>query len=128
MSRALLILTGDAERKKACAWIRSAPVNTRVEFKAPSRSLDQNSRMWASLTDIATQLVWHGQRYSPEDWKDLLMASLRQARWMPAEDGGMVPIGMRTSDLSKGEMSDLLEIIMAFGANHGVTFSEPANV
>lgn len=128
MSRALLILANDKVRERAAHWIKIAPVGTRVTFQAPRRSLDQNSKLWASLTDIATQLVWHGQRYSPEDWKDLLMASLRQARWMPAEDGGMVPIGMRTSDLSKGEMSDLLEIIMAFGANHGVTFSEPADV
>ena len=28
---------------------------TRVEFKGPKRTLDQNSRMWAMLTDVSRQ-------------------------------------------------------------------------
>jgi hypothetical protein len=126
MTRALLILANDDVREKAARWIKAAPINTRVEFKQSQRSTEQNARMWAMLTDVATQLDWHGQHYSPDDWKDFFMHSLRQARWMPAEDGGMIPIGMRTSDLSKGEMGDLMELMAVFGANHGVTFSEPA--
>jgi hypothetical protein len=126
MSRAFLILANDKVRDRAMHWVKIAPQGTRVEFKEAKRSISQNDRMWAMLTDVATQLDWHGQHYSPDDWKDFFMHSLRQARWMPAEDGGMIPIGMRTSDLSKGEMGDLMELMAVFGANHGVTFSEPA--
>ena len=120
MSRALLILANDEVRKRAERWVKAAPVGTRVEFKAPRRSPDQNSMLWLWLTAIASQLDWHGQKYSTEDWKDYLMHSFKRARWMPDEEGGMVPIGMRTSDLTKQEMADLLELCMAFGASHGV--------
>lgn len=122
MSRALLILASQLERNRAHAWINTAPINTRVEFKQARRSNEANAAMWAALTDIARQLEWHGQKYSPEDWKDFAMHALKRARWMPSEDGGMVPIGMRTSDLSREEMSDLLEFLHAFGAQHGVEF------
>ena len=41
------------------------------------------------------------------------MHAMKQARWMPSEDGGMIPIGMRTSDLSKAEMGELMELMAA---------------
>jgi hypothetical protein len=123
MSRALVILANPSDRAKAAHWITIAEPFTRVTFQRPQRSLDQNSKMWATLTDIAEQLTWHGQKYTPDDWKDYLMHALRKARWMPDEDGGFVPIGMRTSDLSKDEMSDFLELVMAFAARHDVRLS-----
>lgn len=124
MSRALVVLYGRHDREKAAGWVSRAPVGSRVEFKGPARSLDQNSTMWLWLTALATKLDWHGQKYSPDDWKDYLMHSFKRARWMPDEDGGMVPIGMRTSDLSKEEMSDFIELIIAFATRHGVTLPE----
>jgi NinB protein len=124
MSRALLILANDRIRQKAAHWIMVAPKDTRVEFKGPRRSNDQNSLLWVWLTEIARKLEWRGQKYSADDWKDYLMHSLRRARWMPDEDGGMVPIGMRTSDLSKEDFSNLLELTMAFATSHGVNVVE----
>lgn len=124
MTRALIILAYDADRRRAAQLAMQAPVNTRVEFKAPRRSEDQSRLMWARLGDISRQLKWHGQRYSKEDWKEYMLHALKRTRWMPFEDGGMVPIGMRTSDLSREEMSELLDFIDAFGARHGVTFKE----
>lgn len=123
MSRALLILDSPATRAKAAHWLRIAEPFTRVEFKRPQRTLDQNSKLWATLTDIAEQLTWHGQKYTPADWKDFMLHALNKARWMPAEEGGLVPIGLRSSDLSKDEMSDLLELVLAFAARHDVRLS-----
>ena len=49
----------------------------------------------------------------------------REVRMVPNLDGtGFVNLGTRSSDLSKEEMSDLMEIISAFGASHGVEFNE----
>jgi hypothetical protein len=125
MSRALLILDSPQNRQRAHAWVIKAPFGTRLEFKAARRSTDQNAKMWCCLTEVASQLEWHGQKYTAEDWKDYFMHAMRRARWMPSEDGGLVPIGMRTSDLSKGEMVELIELVLAFGAEHGVIFNEP---
>lgn len=112
-------------RAKLHAWIAKAPLGMIVEFRESKRTLEQNAKLWPMLTDISLQLAWHGQQYPPEDWKDFLMHQLRGGRWMPAEDGGMVPIGFRTSELSKSEFADLIEVAYAFGARQGVVWSEP---
>lgn len=126
MSRALLILDGAAARAKATAWIAKAPSGTRIEFKASKRSLDQNSRMWAMLTDVATQLPWHGLKLTPDDWKLVFLDALkREVRLVPNIEGtGFVNISRSSSDLSKDEMSQLIELIAEFGARHNVKFHD----
>lgn len=124
MSRATLVLISDAIRQKAIHWIRNLPQGTRVEFKGPKRSLDQNSRMWALLTDVATQLPWHGLKLTPDDWKLVFLDAMkREVRMVPNLDGnGFVSLGRSSSDLSVSEMVDLQELIVAFGSQHGVRF------
>lgn len=126
MSRALLTLRSATDRHKAKAWVDGAPFGTRVEFKASKRSLPQNDRMWAMLTDVATQIQHHGMKLTPDDWKLLFMDALnREMRAVPNLDGtGFVNLGTRSSDLSKGEMSDLIELIAEYGARHGVVFHD----
>ena len=125
MSRALIIINGKIDRDRACRWVQTAPSGTRVEFKETKRSLPQNARMWSCLTEIARQVDWYGQKLSAEDWKDVFSASLRRVRVVPGLDPGTyVPLGMRTSDMTKEEFTDLLELINAFAAERGVVFYE----
>ena len=125
MSRALITINGKADRERAARWAMQAPPGTRVEYKAPRRSLDQNALMWARLQEISRQVEWYGQHLSSEDWKDVFTASLRKARVVPGLDAGSyVPLGMRTSDMTKSEMTDLLELIGAFAAERGVVFHD----
>ena len=125
MPIARFTLHGEKERRLACDVIRMAPPLARVVIDDPARSLDQNAALWAALTDISEQLEWHGQTYSTNDWKDYMMHALKRARWMPAEEGGMVPIGMSTSKLSHRDFGDLLHVVHEFGARHGVVFHDP---
>lgn len=124
MTRATLILTNDTQRLKAASWVNKAPEGTRIEFKAPKRSLPQNDRFWSMLTDVAQQMTWHGVKLTADDWKLVFMDALkREMRLVPNIDGnGFVNLSRSSSDLSKEEMSDLMEIIAAFGAKHGVEF------
>jgi hypothetical protein len=41
------------------------------------------------------------------------------------DNTGFVNLGTSSSDLSKDEMSELIELILAFGANHNVELHEP---
>jgi hypothetical protein len=127
MSRAIVTINREFDRMRAANWINTAPIGTRVEFKASKRSIPQNDRMWAMLTDVATQLLHHGQKLTPNKWKYLFLDLLgRECETAPALDGnGIVSFGMSSSDLSKEEMSDLLECIAEFGARHGVKFNDP---
>lgn len=127
MTTATVIITSAAERDKAARWLSKAPWLTRITFKTTKRTLPQNDRMWAMLTDVATQVPWHGLKLAPEDWKLLFLDALkRELRMVPNLDGnGFVALGRSSSDLTIEEMTDLIELIAAFGANHGVTFNEP---
>lgn len=128
MSRAVVILAFKADRERAKRWIDAAPINARVELKAPKRSIPQNDRMWAMLTDVARQLPWHGIKLTPDDWKLVFLDALkREVRMVPNIDGnGFVNLGRSSSDLSKEEMGDLMTLIEAFCASHDITLSEPA--
>jgi NinB protein len=102
------------------------PDGTRVTFQAPKRSLDQNSKLWAMLSEVSTQLPWHGIKLSPDDWKLIFLDALkREFRMVPNLDGtGFVNLGRSSSDLSKTEMTDLIDLIHAFGAEHDVVFHD----
>jgi hypothetical protein len=82
--------------------------------------------MWAMLTDVSEQVPWHGMRLRPDDWKLLFLDALkRELRVVPNLDGnGFVNLGRSSSDLTKGEMSGLIELIFEFGARHGVEFHD----
>lgn len=126
MTRALLVLDGPFSVAKAQRWAATAPRGTRLEFKAPRRTLPQNARMWAMLTDVASQVEHHGIRLSADDWKLLFLDAMkREVRMVPNLDGnGFVSLGRSSSDLSVSEMGDLMEIIAAYGAAKGVTFHD----
>lgn len=115
-------------RQVVCERIMQAPDECVVTISPPTRKLAQNSKMWAMLTDLSRQIVWHGLKLSPEDWKCVLSASLhREMRTVPNVDGnGLVVLGMRTSQMSVRDMSELIELIYAFGSTRDVVWSEVA--
>lgn len=119
MTRQIVTLISKADRARAWDRINGAAIGTRLEFKDPRRSIPQNDRMWLILTAVS-KLDWHGQRYTPEEWKDYFTHAYRGEKWMPAEDGGMVPVGRSTSDLSVTEFGELMELMESFCARHNI--------
>lgn len=70
---------------------------------------------------------WYGHRLTAEEWKEVLSASLRAQRVVPGVDAGsFVVLGVRTSRMSIKEMGEMIELILAFGAERGVRFTAPA--
>lgn len=129
MGRAMIIVHGTNDRAKAADWCRKAPPGTRIEFKASKRTLPQNDRMWAMLTDVAQQKEHCGRHYSADQWKILMMhACGRELQFLPSLDGAtFIPWGSSSSDLSKAEMTELMDFIEAWGAENGVVFHADAS-
>lgn len=96
-----------------------------LEVRPEKRSDAQNRRLWAMLRDISEQVNWHGNRLSDEEWKDVFTAALKRQKVVPGLDGGFVVCGQRTSKMTKAEMSELQELMEAFGAQQGVRFRAP---
>lgn len=125
MSRNAVTIRCTADRNLIAAWSKTVPLGTTVEFRAPRRSCDQNALLWSLLGQISKQVEWYGQKLTSEDWKDVCSASLRRYSVVPGIDAGtFVPLGMRTSQMTKEEMTALIELIIAFGTERGVAFRE----
>jgi hypothetical protein len=123
----------DLRTKMMQAWELVCKAINANETKGPvvlklgrkKRNNGQNARLWATLTDVATQLEWYGEKLSQEDWKHVFTAALKKQKAVPGIDGGFVVLATHTSTMNKTEFSELLELIYAFGSEHGVRWSDP---
>ena len=118
-------------RRGAAEAIAQAPDGYIVTVKPPTRSLEQNARMWAMLGDVSRQVEWYGKKLTPDAWKCVFSASLKKQDVVPGLHGDFVVIGQSTSQMSIRDMGDLMELMSAFGSERGVVFadqreSEPA--
>jgi hypothetical protein len=111
-------------KQKALEAIDKAGDGYTVTIEEPKRSLDQNKKMWALLGEVSEQVVWHGLKLTPENWKDIFTASLRKQQVVPGIDGSFVVLGASTSKMTKLELSDLIELIYAFGGEKEVKFGD----
>ena len=125
MSKLVFIMAHTEARRRAIQAVQEAPESYMVTVSEPTRTGEQNSRLWASLTEISKQVEWYGRKLTPEDWKHIFTSSLKKLEVVPNLDGsGFVALGLSTSKMTKKELSDLLELIYAFGGERGVIFKE----
>ena len=100
-----------------------------IEIKDMTRSLDQNSKLWAVLGDVSRQVEWHGRKLTSESWKHIFTAALVKQDVVPNLAGdGFVVLGQSTSKMSVGQMRDLIELIHAFGAERGVIWGDESRL
>jgi hypothetical protein len=119
-----VILRGHSQRLLAKNMIDAAPINAVIRIAPEKRSLDQNSKMWAMLSDISRAKP-EGRRHTPEVWKCLFMSACgHEVAFETGLDDRPFPIGFHSSSLTKAQMSDLIEFIYAYGARQNVVWSE----
>lgn len=120
-----ITLSGNGPRGRASTLVRKLKDGWRVSVSKPNRSRDQNDKLWAMLTDLSHAKP-EGRMHTPDDWKCLTMhACGHDVQFQVGLDGKPFPTGFRSSQLKVGQMSDLIEWIYAYGAEHGVEWSEP---
>jgi NinB protein len=95
-----------------------------LTVKRKTRSIEQNSRLWAMLTEVSKQVEWYGKKLTPEDWKNVFSAALYQQEAVPGINGGFVVLGRSTSKMTVAQMSEMQTLIEAFGAERGVVFKD----
>lgn len=117
----IYVLSHPTARKRALEAVQTAPDGYVVTIKEATRNLEQNAALWALLGEISSQVDWHGQKLTPEDWKAVFTATLRKLRVVPNLDGtGFVALGQSTRKMTKSEFSELIELATAFAVQHGV--------
>lgn len=129
-------LISDDVKRHACRQIAAAEYGMVVTISEPKKSRDQEAKYHAMFADIAKQCDFMGQRWSADDWKRLLVDAFARAmqqagtplrhagRIVPSLDGdGFVQLGIQTRKFLKGEASEFIEYLHAWGAERGVKWS-----
>lgn len=119
-----IILHGLSSRQKAENIVNAAPSGSVMTVKPPTRSLDQNAKMWALLSDVSRACP-QGRRLTPDVWKAVFLHACGHAvQFEHGLSGEPFPVGFRSSRLSKAQMSELIEFILAWGTENGVEWSD----
>lgn len=126
MSKRVFILSHEEARQRAALFLATAPQGYVVTFSEASRSLEQNAAQWPILEAFSQQLEWpvNGAmtKLSPEEWKDVLSAAFQgeTVRLAFGLNGGVVMLGLRTSEMGKKRFSEWLDFLHSVAADRGV--------
>ena len=119
-----VILSGTYQKLIAKTLIDGAPQGSVVTVSKPKRSTDQNSKMWAMLSDVSRSKPG-GRNYQPAVWKCIFMSALGyEMEVIEGLHGEPVPLDFSSSRLTKAQMSDLIESIYAYGSENRILWSE----
>lgn len=120
-----IILSSAYSRAQAKRLIDLAPDRAVVNVREAKRTTDQNALMWALLSEISRAKP-EGRCLTPDVWKSLFLHALDHSqRFEMALDGkGMVPVGFRSSRLSKEQFSALIDTIHEYAARQGIALSD----
>lgn len=120
-----VILHGTSQKAFAISLIENAPPDAVLTIREATRTVDQNSKLWAMLSDVSRAMP-DGRRHVPEVWKTLFMhACGHSVQFEMGLNGQPFPTGFRSSKLTKAQMAELIESIYAYGAEKGVVWTEP---
>lgn len=124
--RGKIILHTDSQRNYAKQKIDEATEKSVVTIAEPTRTNEQNAKLWAMLSDISKQcLLPSGNKGVQDTWKCLAMRSCKmECRYELDFDNQLFPIGYRSSELPIKECSELIEWLYAFGAEQNVVWKE----
>jgi len=117
-------------RGHALQAVNLAPEGYVCEVRPPKRSLDQNSRFYALLQDIAKSgEPVAGKPRDVDDLKVLFVSAWRVATKQPGEvvmglEGEPCQLRRSTASLSVAEMGELMEYVTAWAAQRGIQIGE----
>ena len=118
------VLSSAFARDRAKMLIDQAPAGFVATVDEPKRTLEQNNLFWEMLTDISVAKPM-GQRYTPDEWKPRIMQACGwECQFLPGIlDGHPFPVGFKSSQLTKKQMSALIDWMQAWGDEQGIAWT-----
>ena len=130
MEKRTFYLISSRVRDNAVEAVNEAEPGSVISVSPPKRSLEQNGKLHALLTDIArSPMTWAGKSRTVDEWKMLMVSAHAVATNEPGEvipgiEGEFVTIRESTAQMSVRRASSLIEYIVAFCAQHGIDMKE----
>lgn len=120
-------IVSDWHRRRALDAVADAPLGHIVSIREPTRNLEQNAKLHAMIDDVARADPL-GHSYDADDYKAVFVNAYKsEHRVLYGVDGRPFPAPVRTSAFSVKQCAELIELVYAFGAEHGVKWSEKIN-
>ena len=102
-----------------------------LEIKDAGKSREQEEKYHAMLGEIAKQAQHLGSKWDSESWKRLLVdqfckdSGIKTGVVIPNLSGdGIIQLGFQTRKFTKEQATEFVEFLHAWGAEHGITYSE----
>lgn len=94
-----------------------------------TRSLEQNSKLHALLSDISKNATWNGEKLDVYAWKNLLVSAHSIATGGPSKivrgiEGEVINLRESTAQMSVQRLASLIEYTTAWGIENGVKFND----
>jgi hypothetical protein len=92
----------------------------------PARSVEQNAKFHAMCRDFARQMTWAGRKWSEDDWKKIFLGGKFGQTFVQSPFGHSIVVvnNKRSSKLKEWQFIELLGEMEAFGAEHGIDWSD----
>ena len=100
-----------------------------IEVREKNRTLEQNAKLHAMLTEVSRKLEFNGKKLSVDEWKLVFVSAHAIATGKPAEmviglEGEVINLRESTAQMSVKRLSSLIEYIHAYCADKGMVFGE----
>ena len=126
-------LRSNQVRSNCLEFIRELPTDEKnplvVKIQPMTRSLEQNAKLHAMLSDISKNATWNGERLDIYAWKNLLVSAHSIATGEPSKmvigiEGEVINLRESTAQMNVKRLASLIEYVQAWGVENGVKFND----
>lgn len=132
-TRQQFFLRNEQVRSNSVEFIRNLPTDEKkplvVSIRPITRTLEQNSKLHAMLSDIAKQCEFQGKRRDIDTWKAIFVSAHKIATGGQAEmaiglEGEVINLRESTAQMGVKRLASLITYIEAWGIENGVHFND----
>ncbi|WP_072076131.1 recombination protein NinB [Yersinia kristensenii] len=133
MDKQKYLLLNESIRQNAIAAIRNTPLDFKspkeVIIQEPKRSLPQNARLHAMLSDVSRQATYMGKKRGIEFWKGLFVsgwqiATNQKPEIVPGLEGEFINIRESTTRLTVKKLTEVMDYVEAYCGMNGIKLSD----
>lgn len=126
-------LRNEQVRSNCQSFIQDLPTDDKkplvVKIQPITRSLEQNSKLHALLSDISKQCEFNGKKRDIDTWKMIMVSAHKIATGGQAEmviglEGEVINLRESTTQMSVKRLASLIEYITSWGVQNGVRFND----
>lgn len=133
MDKKQFFLRSNQVRLNCLEFIKELPTDDKkplvVKIQPMTRSLEQNSKLHALLSDISKQCKFNGQKRDIDTWKMIMVSAHKISTGGKAEmviglEGEVINLRESTAQMSVQRLASLIEYVQSWAVENDVILSD----